>query len=437
MSNGMFTEHPLRDALAAELHARPHGAIRAPAEISHVAVKTGEQPPEADLNHLNALCSHFKVAAPAADATMFTADMGPFRLKWERHTEFSAYTFSAERDFTHPFKQPTLDEVPADWIAGLPGEVISALHVALDVRDDLDDITALAAAAGAAFDNNPITGGQLLDGRAIWWTDFRVHADRFSRFLVHTQGLEIEPAGRLVQRIIDMETYRLMAMLALPIAQEARPRVSEAESELSAILGKLGGTGDSATDAVDDRGLLSDLTRLAGEAERISGLIAYRFNATRAYQEIVRQRVSALRENRIRGHQPVGGFLMTRFEPAMETCDNLSRRLESLSARIARAGNLLRTRVDVALEEQNRDLLQSMDRRVQLQLRLQQTVEGLSVAAISYYVISLVIYLARGVGSLGVAVDPYLVGLAAFPIVVGGVWWGVRHVRRKLAKSDP
>ncbi len=425
----MFTEHPLRDALAAELHARPYGTIRAPAEISHVAVKTAEGDPHADLKHLKEICSHFKVAPPACDATVFAADMGPFRLKWERHTEFSAYTFIAERAFTHAFKKPALDEVPADWLAGLPGEVISALHVAIDVRASLDN---LAEDAAGAFDNNTLTGGQLLDGRAIWWTDFRVHADRFSRFLVHTLGLEAEPAGRLVQRIIDMETYRLMAMLALPIAQEARPRVSEAESELSAILGKLGGEDE----AVDDRRLLTDLTRLAGEAERISGLIAYRFNATRAYQEIVRQRVEALREDRIAGQQPVGAFLMTRFEPAMETCDNLSRRLEGLSARIARAGNLLRTRVDVALEEQNRDLLQSMDRRVQLQLRLQQTVEGLSVAAISYYVISLIIYLARGAESLGVKIDPYLAGLAAFPVVVGGVWWGVHHVRRKLTKSD-
>ena len=265
----------------------------------------------------------------------------------------------------------------------------------------------------------------------MWWTDFRIHADRFGRFLIHAVALDEESGGRLIQRIIEMETYRLMAMLALPIAQEARPRVSDAEDELSSILGQL----DGGQEHLDDRRLLGDLTRLAGEAERINGIIAYRFNATRAYQEIVRQRVAALREDRITGVQPVSQFMMTRFEPAMETCDNLARRLDQLSARIARAGNLLRTRVDVALEEQNRDLLQSMDRRVQLQLRLQQTVEGLSVVAISYYLISLVIYLAQGLESLGITVDPNLAGLVAFPFVVGGVWWGVHAIRRRLTKS--
>ena len=427
----MFTEHTLRDTLMAELHARPYGLALAPAEISHLAVRTGERPSQDDLQHLTALCSHFNVSPPASDATVFITDMGPFRLKWEHHTEFSAYTFIAERHFTNPFKKTAIAEVPTDWLTALPGEVISALHIALDARDNLDEIETLAAEAGHALDNNPITGGSLLEGRAVWWTDFRIHADRFGRFLIHAVALDEESGGRLIQRIIEMETYRLMAMLALPIAQEARPRVSDAEDELSSILGQL----DGGQEHLDDRRLLGDLTRLAGEAERINGIIAYRFNATRAYQEIVRQRVAALREDRITGVQPVSQFMMTRFEPAMETCDNLARRLDQLSARIARAGNLLRTRVDVALEEQNRDLLQSMDRRVQLQLRLQQTVEGLSVVAISYYLISLVIYLAQGLDSLGINVDPNLAGLVAFPFVVGGVWWGVHAIRRRLTKS--
>ena len=427
----MFTEHPLRDALMAELHARPYGLALAPAEVSHLAVRTGERPSQDDLQHLTALCSHFNVAPPGGVARVFITDMGPFRLKWERHAEFSAYTFISERPFTNPFKRTAVAEVPADWLAALPGEVISALHIALDARDNLDEVEVLSVDASQAMDHNPITGGILLEGRAMWWTDFRVHADRFGRFLVHSVALDAESGGRLVQRIIEMETYRLMAMLALPIAQEARPRVSEAEDELSSILGQLGGGQEN----LDDRRLLGELTRLAGEAERINGLIAYRFSATRAYQEIVRQRVTALREDRITGLQPVSQFMMTRFEPAMETCDNLARRLDQLSARIARAGNLLRTRVDVALEEQNRDLLQSMDRRVQLQLRLQQTVEGLSVVAISYYVISLVIYLAQGANSLGIKIDPYLTSLVAFPLVVGGVWWGIRAIRRRMTKS--
>lgn len=39
---------------------------------------------------------------------------------------------------------------------------------------------------------------------------------------------------------------------------------------------------------------------------------------------------------------------------------------QMLSARVARAAHLLRTRVDVTLEQQNRDLLHSMDRQADL-----------------------------------------------------------------------
>ena len=424
----MFKEHPLRDELSAELHARPHGTMAAPVEISHLAVRTGEVETDADFEHLTALCSHFKVAPPTADATLFASDMGPFRLKWERHTEFSAYTFIAERPFAKAFKTPAIDAVPQDWLKGLPGEVISALHIAVESAGTLDQ--SIEEVVGA-LDNNPVVGGTLVDGKAAWWTDFMIHSDRFSRFLVGTVGLSGEATGRVVQRIIEMETYRLMAMLAMPLARDARPRVSAAEAELSTILRLLAETDRE----VDDRALLADLTRIAAEAESITGFVSYRFNASRAYQEIVRQRVAALRENRLPGLQPAGHFLLTRFEPAMETCENLSRRLETLSARIARAGNLLRTRVDVSLEEQNRDLLKSMDSRAKLQLRLQQTVEGLSVAAISYYVVSLVIYLAKGAKSLGSEVDPYLVCLIALPLVAGGVAWGVRRVRQAIMKS--
>ena len=425
----MFKEHPLRAELAAELHARPHGIARAPAEVSHLAVHNGETAKQADLDHLTALCSHFKIAPPAKDATLFACDMGPFRLKWERQTEFSAYTFIAERPFERPFKEPAIDTVPHDWLASIPGQVIAALHIAVE---NVDDVALAIDKAAGYFDNNTIVGGCLVDGRAAWWTDFEIHSDHFSRILLRTTDISTETIGRLIQRLVEMETYRLMAMLALPIARDARPRVSAAESELSEILGQLAEAGGD----IDDRGLLANLTRLAAETERVTGLVAYRFNASRAYQEIVRDRVQALREARLDTLQPAGNFLLTRFEPAMETCDNLARRLENLSARIARAGNLLRTRVDVALEEQNRDLLSSMDKRAQLQLRLQQTVEGLSVAAISYYVISLVIYLARGAKSLGVGVDPYLAGLVAFPLVFGGVWWGVRHVRKSITKKS-
>ncbi|MEK9722272.1 MAG: DUF3422 domain-containing protein [Rhodospirillaceae bacterium] len=424
----MFQDHPLRDALAGELHARPYGQIQAPAQISHIAVVSGEGRADAEAAHLAALCSHFQVAPPTLDTALFTADLGPFRLKWERHTEFSTYSFIAEAAFPVPFKQPAIAAVPADWLSGLSGPVVAALHIAVEHADAAAaDLTEIAT----YFDNNRLVGGELADGKARWWTDFKVHADRFSRVLVRGRNLRPSSLGRITQRIAEMETYRMMAMLALPEARRVRPQVTQAETRLSAILQTLAGP-DSAH---KERELLQDLTDLAAEAERLSGSLTYRFSASSAYAEIVRQRVGALREGRVADVQPGGEFLLTRFEPAMETCDNLAMRLDALGRRVARAGNLLRTRVDVALEEQNRDLLHSMNRRADLQLRLQETVEGLSVAAITYYVVSLIIYLARGAEHFGSTASPYVVGMLSLPVVAGAIWIGVRRLRKSVTRD--
>ena len=139
---------------------------------------------------------------------------------------------------------------------------------------------------------------------------------------------------------------------------------------------------------------------------------------------------------RVEGFQTISEFMDRRLAPAMRTCESVAERQERLSARLMRAANLLRTRVDVALEGQNRDLLASMNRRARLQLRLQQTVEGLSVVAISYYLLSLIGYLARAVTAAGVPLEVDLaVGLAVLP-VAALVWFGVRRVRRRVTKGS-
>jgi uncharacterized membrane-anchored protein len=425
----MFKDHPLRDVLAGELHARPYGQVKAPAQISHIAVASGEGTAGDELAHLKALCSHFKVAPPMDDTMLFTADLGAFRLKWERHTDFSSYTFIAEGGFDVPFKGSAITAVPEDWLGTLSGPVVAALHIAVQISDDAANGD--GEAISGYFDNNRLVGGELAGGKARWWTDFNVHADRFSRFLVRGAAFSPSSLGRITQRIAEMETYRMMAMLALPQARRARPQVADAETRLSAILQSLA----SPDSARKERELLKDLTDLAAEAERISGDLTYRFSAASAYAEIVRQRVGALREGRVPDMQPAGEFMLTRFEPAMETCTNLALRLEALGRRVARASNLLRTRVDVELEEQNRDLLASMNRRADLQLRLQETVEGLSVAAISYYVVSLIIYLAHGAKSFGSPLEPYVVGMASLPVVVIAIWMGVRRLRKAVTRD--
>jgi len=421
-------QHPLRNRLASEIHSRPYTHVKAPARVSHIAMMNGEQAGDEDLEHLRKLCRHFDVPQPADNATHFSQEFSNFFLKWERHTEFSSYTLYAFGEAGIPFEKSPLNRLPTDWLQNIPGQLISASHVVVETEQTPERSIGETA---ALFDDNTVIGSQVLSGKALIWTDGRIHGDGFGRILVRDLGLNPRGLGRLVQRLLEIETYRMTAMLAYPLARKSIPEIAGIEQTLSKIVKEL----PMIKDVGGERKLLSQLSHLAADVEAISVETNYRFSAARAYFSLLEQRVRELREERIPTLQPSGEFIFRRIAPAMATCETMETRIEKLSRHIARASNLLRTRVDVALEEQNRDLLQSMDRRAKRQLRLQQTVEGLSVVAISYYVLSLISYLAKGTEELGFAVNPYVVVMVAFPIVLGLVWSGVRHIRRAL-KDD-
>ncbi len=421
----MLPEHPLRRHLSEEIHARPPEMLRSPCRLSHLAAITGEGSLETDHAHLTTLCGYFKVAPPAAGVNHFSQDFGPFRLKWERHTEFSSYTIIDQTPFDEPFKDTPLEKLPKDWLDAAPGELISACHVVVEPGEaEKRDTLSLAG----LFDSNPLASSIIAEGRGQIWTDFHMHSDGCERYLIRAIDLGEGSLGRVAQRVLEISTYRMMAMLAFPLAKDNRPAVTNIEQELSGAIQTMG-----APQGEDEaRKLLNDLSRMAGEAEAISVAVTYRFSAARAYYELIKRRMGNMREKRAPGFPPAFDLLDRRLAPAMESCENLAGRLDSLSARIGRASSLLRTRVDVALEAQNRDLLSNMDRRARLQLRLQQTVEGLSVVAISYYLLSVISYVADGAKTAGwLKIAPDLVVLGAFPLVVGGFWWALRKARKK------
>ena len=420
-----FREHPQRRVLVDEIHARPYLLLRAPVSLSHLAVLTGEGRQAAEHAHLAQLCRTFNVAPPPADAALFTARLGTLLLRWERHTEFSVYLFAADGPFDQPFKEPPAARLPADWLVAIPGETISAVHIAIEPSSTPDRSIEQTA---ALFDNNTVIGSAVHGGQARVWTDARVHADGYGRYLVKDLGLNQRQLGRLAQRVVEIASYFLLAMLAYPLARAALPKIAALERELSdsvRMLSEISGLSDESA-------LLKRLSTLAADAESVAATTNYRFSAARAYSALVAQRFQDLRSSRLEWMQPVDEFLLRRLAPAMETCNNVHARQESLSVRIARASDLLRTRVNVAVEAQNRDLLRSMNRRAKTQLRLQQTVEGLSVAAISYYLVGLVAYAAKAAHGAGVKIDPDLAAGLAIPVVLALVWFAVRRLRRAV-----
>ncbi len=423
-------EHPQRVALVNEVHARPFLTVRSPERASHLAMTSGEQGAAADRAHLVALCERYGIAHPAPGANHFVAELDGYRVKWERHTEFCTWTFLKGGAFDVPFARNAIDLAPPDWVAGIPGERIVAVHVALLAREraapDVDEL-------GRWLHADYLVGSEMAGGRALAWTDFRLHADGFGRIVVHDRGLGERQCGRVIQRLLEIETYRTMAMLALPVAREIGPQVTAVDGDLLLIMNAMPAAGAVA----EQRALLDRLTILSATIERATAASAYRFGAARAYAELVAKRVAELREERIEGLQTYREFMDRRFAPALRTCEATSDRLARMSQRLTRAGALLRTRVDLAVEAQNQALLASMDRRAHLQLRLQETVEGLSVAAITYYTVGLVAYALRALDAAGLHLDKDIATGIAIPVVAFFVWAGLRRFRRSLARAEP
>ncbi len=420
-------DHPCRLVLADEVHARPPEPLDTPCRATYVAVLIDREDRERERAHVAALCAPHGVAPPAADATHFSAQLGPLRFKWERHGEFSGFTLLAPGLSPHPFSEPVAALLPAGWLAALPGRTLVAAHAKLIRTNDapLD-----AARLAALFDGHIVVGGEIGGGAGQAYTDFRIHADGFGRFVVGNRSFTERQAGRTLQRLFEIEAYRMMALLALPIARQLAPRIAAIESSLAEL------TAHIADEGGRDEALLHELTRLAAEIERGLAASQFRFGACRAYHELVTTRIAELRETRLPGIQPIEEFMARRLAPAVATCANASQRLHGLSDRVAQASALLSTRVDIARERQNQALLASMDRRAKLQLRLQQTVEGLSVAAIVYYVAGLIGYLAKAGKAGGLPLQPDLAVGLAIPVVAACVVVALRRARRKLHQAD-
>lgn len=389
---------------------------------------------------LSALCAHFGVTAPGIEAKYFFHDFGRFRLKWECHTEFATYTFAEQHDETlslaQAFGQVPLHHIPQEWLHSLKGKIMVAAHVVLEKA------RASSTATGdlrRVFEGNMLVGSQVLGGGEVW-TDFLIQSDGFSRFVVRDIGLHEQQAGRLVQRLLEIETYRMMALLGLPHAQQAAPVLNAIEGELATLTAAMVETDKSGaqtlSDAEDEQALLRDITGLAARVEKLSLHNSYRFSASQAYFRLVHARIDELRETRIEGIPTVAEFMDRRLTPAMNTCEAMARRQEALAERIAHTNDLLRTRVGIVQEMQNRQILQSMNDRAAQQLRLQQAVEGLSVVAISYYMAGLIGYAAKAAKAAGWPINPDIATGILVPVIAAGVWLGLRRMHKSIHKMS-
>ena len=421
-----FEDHPLRYKLANELHARPFPSMAAPCTAAFIAIKqTGSaavRDRAQDHAHLLELLDRHDVAHPQPNATHYYGQIGKSWLKWEQHTEFVTYTIFNEGLDQRPFDEAGFATFPIDWLAHAPGQRITSALLRIETTDDHDHI---GARLKEWFVPESLAVSSVLDGAAVVAGDFRIDPAGHQRFAVFARPETGDRrVGRIVQRLCEVETYKAMSMLGFAHAREMGGQLNTLDSQLTDLMGNM-----SSEDAVAEA-TLHDLLSIASELETLSARGSFRFGATGAYAAIVNQRIEALREERFEGRQSFAEFMMRRYEPAMRTVKSAESRLEAMSSRSIRAGNLLRTRVDVERSAQNQALLTSMDRRADQQLHLQRTVEGLSVVAISYYAVSLVGYLIYPFGEITGLSKGMMTALITLP-VVAVVWAILRRVKRR------
>ncbi len=421
-------DHTLRYALVNELHARPFPALSVPATVAFLAIKepvdAANRDRAADTAHLLALLDRHGSAHPQPGATHFSGPLGRAELKWESHTEFVTYSAFSPGISARPFDAAEAMVFPADWLATAPGRRLAALLIRVEPMPE--DQAALLARLDDWFVPESLAVSRVVDGAAVIAGDFRLDPAGNMRFAVFVRpGTGQRRVGRIVQRLCEIETYRAMSMLGLIRARELSARLNALDPSLSALVGGLDAQDRPAEAA------LHDLLRIAAELESLATRYAFRFGATVAYEAIVNQRIKVLREERLEGRQTFGEFMMRRYDPAIRTVKSAEARLATMADRAARAAELLRTRVDVERSAQNQRLLESMDRRADLALRLQHTVEGLSVVAISYYAVSLATYLLLPLAEARHWPKSWLTA-ALVPLVVAAVWLMIRRIRRAM-----
>ncbi|MBN8186143.1 MAG: DUF3422 family protein [Salipiger thiooxidans] len=424
-------DHPLRYQLANELHARPFPSLRAPARAVFLAIKkthdAASRDRAEDTAHLLDLLDRYGTQHPQPGATHFSAPIGQHVLKWEQHTEFVTYTVFLSGAGERPFDPADFDVFPGDWLAAAPGVRVTSAMIRICER--AADEEAVNTMINDWLVADSVAVSRVVDDAVVIAGDFRIDAGGHLRFGVFPRkGVGERRVGRVVQRVCEIETYKAMSMLGFTRVRAIAPRMTEIDAELTRLM-----TAMTHGDAPEEETLRS-LLRVSSELETLSAQTAFRLSATAAYEALVTSRISVLREERFHGRQTFREFMVRRFDPAMRTVKSAERRLEAMSARAMRAGELLRTRVEVTRSAQNQELLASMDRRADMQLRLQHTVEGLSVVAISYYAVSLVGYLLYPLAG-AVGMSKGLLTALAVPPVVLAVWLGLRRIRRSVTKE--
>ncbi|MDT8446069.1 MAG: DUF3422 domain-containing protein [bacterium] len=409
-----------------EVYARPFPVLSAPVVVTQLTLLQDRLTKDIEWDHLVQLCRAMGVPEPP-DQRSYHGNFGEFHLHWQRHLEFSTYQLVLPHDGSGS-DRTALEFLPEGWLRDLPGEMVGAVHVMVeDYEAEATTPGRLAERLGTVA---PM-GAQVRERQALAWSNFVPDEQGFTRYLIQTKKLSPAQTGRLTQRILELETYRLLALLALPVIKQMSETLDGMEYSMLLVSDHI----QRIFTAEDQKSLLA---KLSAEAARLEVLRShdYRFSAAHAYFELTEERLEELKQEKLAGILTFSEFLNRRMVPARRTLRHTQRRINDLIQRIGHARELLQTNISLTIEEQNQELLLSMEKRSHLQLRLQEAVEGLSIAAISYYMVSLVKYLFSAFKSMGIPINKDLATGIAVPLVIFTVWFAIHKIKKHVLTDE-
>lgn len=416
-------DHALRQPLSDLMHERTIPIFKAPVAVRSWVYLVADQDRHAEAEWIDSLAGESDPARwRLAEATESGGHV------WERHGEFStylSYTSDLKTQVEAKGKLGFCKVRTEDfaWLAGAPGTVFRSVEISVL------PYAPKPAQLQASIDLTQAVCCDVFGGRARIWSDFRMHEGGAGRIYVQDKGLENDELSRLLQSLIEIGHYRKLALLGFPVARELMGWLKTAEGRLAEV------TRDMASQSASQQQILERLMALSSEVEQRVNDVRFRQGATEAYARLTGDRLLSLRESRVDGFSTMQEFIERRLQPAMRTCEAASKRLDDISQRIARVSDLLRARISISLEMQNQSLLQSMDLRSKLQMKLSHLVEGLSVFAVSYYVFNLLKY----------AVDPLVVGYEALAhklygvviaIIIALAWLFIYHKKKTITAGE-
>jgi uncharacterized membrane-anchored protein len=421
-------DHELRKKAVAEMHLRRWPAIPVPCLIVQWVLMIEEA---AEITELEAITAHAAEIHPVENPSHRSGNLTDrIRFSWEQHSEGSSLTLLVPRADAEAFLDPDADEelrTTLDWVRRLPGKIVRATRIWIAPSDS--DAEQLLERMDLQRDE--LVCG-LIDGSIRIWSDFRLREDGFGRLVVAANGAETGDLTRAVQRLQELGNYRNRALLGLPVARECWPRLDAAERRLRDLADRV-----ADSDERDDE-LMEALSDLSLDLAGISTAIGFRMDASKAYSQLVEARLLQLKAEPVPGFASLDDFTQRRFRPAMNTCTATTERVRELAVRAEQLSSLLRARIDTRIENQNAKLLHSMERSIAMQVRLQQLVEGLSVVALSYYLIGLLRFFFEGLPPerLPLPIEA-IVGALVIPVVLG-VWLIMRLLKRRaLSNGTP